>query len=188
MDEQQATFGSGCFWCGEAEFSTLEGVIRVIPGYSGGHTSHPTYEEVCSGTTGHAEVFQVTFDPNVISYETLVELFFVSHDPTTMNRQGHDIGSQYRSIILTHNPEQQAIAESVRQRLTDAEIFSQPIVTAIEPLTSFTPAEPEHQQYFLRHPEAAYCQVVITPKLAAFRSAVTRRQQEKTAHETRAVI
>lgn len=166
---QIATFGSGCFWCGQALFKQLRGVTRVTVGYAGGTTHHPTYEAVCSGTTGHAEVFQVEFDPNLISYRQLLEVFFLSHDPTTFNRQGHDVGEQYRSIIMTHDTQQRHTAQEVIAEITATRAFDQPIVTIVQPFTAFYPAEAEHQDYFEQHPDAAYCQAVINPKLVTFK-------------------
>lgn len=166
---EQATFGSGCFWCGEAVFSELNGVISVMPGYAGGHVPNPTYEQVCTGTTGHAEVFQVTFDPSKRSYEELVEVFFFTHDPTSLNRQGNDVGTEYRSVIFTTSEQQQHTASRIRDRLSAEKIFDRPIVTAIEPLSTFYPAEEYHRRYFMKNPDQAYCQFVIDPKIAHFR-------------------
>lgn len=167
-NKQQATFGSGCFWCSEAIFKSLKGVFDAIPGYAGGHTENPTYEEVCTDTTGHAEVVQVTFDPQVISYEQLVQIFFSTHDPTTLNRQGNDIGTQYRSVIFYHDDEQRAIAEKVMAEVEP--LWEDPIVTEISHLTNFFPAEDYHRDYFAKHPQQAYCSAVIAPKVAKFRS------------------
>ena len=166
---ETATLGGGCFWCLEAVYDELKGVERVVSGYAGGQAAHPSYEQVCSGRTGHAEVTQITFDPRVISFEKLLEIFFTIHDPTTPNRQGHDVGTQYRSIILYHSPEQRAIAERTVERLSKAGIWDAPIVTQIEPLTAFYPAEECHQDYFARNPRQPYCQVVIAPKVAKAR-------------------
>jgi peptide-methionine (S)-S-oxide reductase len=169
-----ATFGSGCFWCGQALFKQLRGVIDVTVGYAGGTTPQPTYDQVCSGTTGHAEVFRVTYDPQVITYRQLVEVFFLSHDPTTPNRQGHDVGTQYRSLILTTDDEQAATAKAVINELQSRATFDAPIVTTVEPVTTFYPAEQYHQDYFAKNPDAAYCQAVINPKLASFKATFAR--------------
>ncbi len=160
-----ATLGGGCFWCLEAVYDELEGVEDVVSGYAGGTIPNPSYAQVGSGRTGHAEVVQVTFDPQVISYQELLGVFFTIHDPTTPNRQGHDIGPQYRSIILYHSPEQRAVAVETVARLEAAGLWGAPIVTQIEPLTAFYPAEEYHRDYFERNPEQAYCQVVIAPKV-----------------------
>ncbi len=167
--QRQATFGSGCFWCTEAIYSSLKGVTSVVPGYAGGHVENPTYEQVASRTTGHAEVARIEFDPSIISYEQLVEVFFGSHNPTTLNRQGNDVGEEYRSVIFFHNDEQRNIAETVKAKLERENVFDAPIVTAIEPLTNFFPAEDEHRNYYANNPDQPYCQVVISPKLAKFR-------------------
>lgn len=167
---QLATFGGGCFWCTEAVFEQVDGVEQVVSGYAAGHVPNPTYEAVCSGTTGHAEVVQVTYDPERISYTELLEIFFATHDPTTLNRQGNDKGPQYRSIVLTHSPEQMSDAEAVIAELTEARLFDAPIVTEIRPLEQFYPAEAYHQHYYARNPEQGYCNFVITPKLAKFRT------------------
>ncbi|MGF1679377.1 MAG: peptide-methionine (S)-S-oxide reductase MsrA [Candidatus Methylacidiphilales bacterium] len=160
---EQATLGGGCFWCLEAFYLRLPGVQRVVSGYAGGHDPAPTYESVCSGSTGHAEVIQIDFDPSISTFNSLLSWFWKMHDPTTLNRQGHDVGTQYRSIILTHSSEQDS---SARQSLQNAQpSFDQPIVTEIKPLNIFYPAESHHQNYFNRHPYAPYCQVVISPKL-----------------------
>jgi peptide-methionine (S)-S-oxide reductase len=160
---EKATFGAGCFWCVEAVFEQLDGVTSVVVGYAGGHTAHPTYEQVCTGKTGHAEATQITFDPNKISYKHLLEIFWDSHDPTTLNRQGADVGTQYRSVIFYHNEEQRKEAEQSR---TEAQKnFKETIVTEIKPLTEFYPAENYHQDYFRNNPNAPYCRLVIAPKL-----------------------
>jgi peptide-methionine (S)-S-oxide reductase len=164
-----ATLGGGCFWCSEAVFSELKGVERVEPGYSGGSVPNPTYEQVCSGTTGHAEVVQITFDPKVISFREILDVLFATHDPTTLNRQGSDVGTQYRSVIFYHSEEQKATAEKVIEELTKAKTWDVPIVTQIEPFKAFYQAEEYHKNYFKRHPEQAYCQVIIAPKVAKFR-------------------
>jgi peptide-methionine (S)-S-oxide reductase len=171
MSEQYelATLGGGCFWCLEAVFTEMSGVEKVVSGYAGGHDPAPTYKAVCSGTTGHAEVVQVTFNPAVISFRDLLEVFFTIHDPTTWNRQGGDVGTQYRSAIFTHTPEQQQTAEEVIGEVTEARLWDGPIVTEVTPLTTFYPAEEYHQDYFQRNSYQPYCQVVIAPKVAKFR-------------------
>jgi peptide-methionine (S)-S-oxide reductase len=164
-----ATLGGGCFWCLEAVFVEVNGVERVESGYAGGTVANPSYEEVCTGLTGHAEVVQVTFDPQVISFKEILEVFFSIHDPTTLNRQGADIGTQYRSAIFYHTPEQQAIATQLIRELNAAGIWRAPIVTEVVPFTAFYRAEPYHQRFFERNPEQLYCQFVIAPKVAKFR-------------------
>jgi len=158
-----ATFGGGCFWCVEAVFERLDGVQSVVAGYAGGTILNPTYKQVCSGTTGHAEVAQISFDPAKISYRQLVDIFWESHDPTTVNRQGADVGTQYRSVIFYHSEEQKKTVEISKQEAQKN--FSQPIVTEIQPLTKFYPAENYHQDYYRNNPNAPYCQFVIKPKL-----------------------
>jgi peptide-methionine (S)-S-oxide reductase len=164
-----ATLAGGCFWCLEAVFEELRGVERVVSGYAGGDTTNPTYEQVCTGTTGHAEVVQVTFDPAVVSYRELLEVFFTIHDPTTPDRQGNDIGTQYRSAIFFHSSEQQAMAKTVIADLTAQQVWDDPIVTEVVPLTVFYPAEEYHQHYFARNPTQGYCQAIVAPKVARFR-------------------
>ncbi|GLS84413.1 bifunctional methionine sulfoxide reductase B/A protein [Paraferrimonas haliotis] len=164
---ESAVLGGGCFWCIEATLQQAKGVLSVTPGYAGGESDNPSYQQVCGGQTGHAEVVMVEFDPSIISYQTLLRLFFASHDPTTLNRQGNDVGSQYRSIILTQSDQQAATALSVITNIQDW--FDSPVVTDIEPLSRFYPAESKHKDYFRRNSEQAYCQVVIAPKLAKFR-------------------
>jgi|SRR6185437_1915704 len=164
-----ATLGGGCFWCLEAVYLELKGIERVESGYAGGAVANPSYEDVCSGTTGHAEVVQLTFDPSVISFKDILEVFFTIHDPTTLDRQGHDVGSQYRSIIFYHTPEQRVTAEQTIAELSKAGIWRNPIVTRIEPFTAFYPAEAYHQNYFERNPFQPYCQVVVAPKVAKAR-------------------
>jgi peptide-methionine (S)-S-oxide reductase len=163
---ETAVFGGGCFWCLQAIFSRLKGVSKVTSGYAGGTAPNPTYEQVCSGRTCHAEVIKVEFDAAIIGYRDLLEIFFKAHDPTTPNRQGADIGSQYRSIILYVSEGQKAAAESYITELKKAKAFSQPIVTEVKPLKIFYPAEGYHQDYYQLHPEKGYCQAVIAPKLA----------------------
>jgi peptide-methionine (S)-S-oxide reductase len=167
--KEVATLGGGCFWCLEAVFEQMRGVEKVVSGYAGGTVPEPTYEQVCTGQTGHAEVVQITFDPAVISYRTILDVFFVSHDPTTRNRQGADVGTQYRSVVFYHAPEQKRIAEERIAELNAAKIWNAPIVTEVAPLNAFYPAEGYHQGYFRKNPEQSYCQVVIAPKLAKFR-------------------
>jgi peptide-methionine (S)-S-oxide reductase len=165
---QLATFGMGCFWCTEAIFQELKGVIKVTPGYAGGHKENPTYEEVCEGNTGHTEVTQIVFDPTQISYTELLEVFFKVHDPTTLNRQGNDIGYQYRSVIFYHNDEQKKLAQYYKQKLNEEKVYDNPIVTAIEPFTNFYPAEDYHKNYYKLNSNKPYCQLVIKPKLEKF--------------------
>lgn len=165
---QTATFGGGCFWCLEAIFEQLRGVSAVQSGYAGGHVPNPSYEEVCTGTTGHAEVVQIHFDPDVISYRDLLEVFFATHDPTTPDRQGNDIGPQYRSIILYHDDEQRAAAEAIIKELDASGTWADPIVTHVKPLDVFYPAEDYHNEYFRRNPNQGYCRLVIAPKVAGF--------------------
>jgi peptide-methionine (S)-S-oxide reductase len=168
-DAELATFGSGCFWCTEAVFQQLKGVKKVQSGYSGGSVENPTYRQVCAGETGHAEVVQVTFDPKVISYLELLEVFWRSHDPTTKDRQGHDTGPQYRSVIFYHNERQKELAERYKQKIDAAGVFARPVVTEVEPFTAFYPAEPEHWNYYAENPGAGYCRVVIAPKVEKLR-------------------
>jgi peptide-methionine (S)-S-oxide reductase len=166
---QTATFGTGCFWCTEAIFESLKGVSKAVSGYSGGKTANPTYEQVCSGQTGHAECIQVTFDPSVISFQELLEAFWKSHDPTTLNRQGADVGTQYRSVIFYHTDEQRQFAQDYKKKLNDNKAFDNPVVTEIAPFTTFYPAEDYHQEYFRLNGHAPYCQFVIAPKLDKFK-------------------
>lgn len=163
------TLGGGCFWCTEAVFSQLKGVEEIEPGYSGGNVENPSYEQVSIGKTGHAEVAQITFDPAVISFKEILQIFFSTHDPTSLNRQGPDIGTQYRSVIFYHDDEQKAIAEQVIKEFSDEGAFDAPIVTQVEPLKVFYKAEDYHREYYKRHPEQPYCRVVIAPKMAKFR-------------------
>ncbi|NLG99593.1 MAG: peptide-methionine (S)-S-oxide reductase MsrA [Chloroflexi bacterium] len=164
-----ATLAGGCFWCLEAVYDDLKGVVDVVSGFSGGNTPNPTYNQVVTGMTGHAEVVQVTFDPQEISYREILEVFFSIHDPTTLDRQGPDIGTQYRSAIFYHSPEQKAAAEGIIQELESEKIWDNPIVTQVTPFEAFYPAEDYHQEYYARNPGAGYCQVIIAPKLAKFR-------------------
>lgn len=167
---EYATLGGGCFWCLEAVFEQMRGVESVVSGYCGGASSHPTYRQVCEGETGHAEVVRVEFDPAQISYRDVLEVFFAIHDPTTLNRQGNDAGTQYRSVIFYHSPEQQAIAESLIVELDSATLWPAPIVTEVLPAPQFYPAEDYHQHYFAENPDLGYCQFVVSPKLAKFRA------------------
>jgi peptide-methionine (S)-S-oxide reductase len=164
-----ATLGGGCFWCLEAVYQELRGVEKVESGYSGGDVPNPTYRAVCSGTTGHAEVVQVTFDPGVISYKDILEVYFTIHDPTTLNRQGADVGTQYRSVIYYHDDEQRRVAEAVISDLETEGIWKDPIVTEVTPIDEFYIAEDYHQDYFLNNGYQPYCQVIIAPKVAKFR-------------------
>lgn len=168
MERLTATFGGGCFWCLEAIFSDLQGVLKVIPGYSGGHVPNPTYQQVCNTDTGHAEVVQIEYDNEQISYEELLEIFFSTHDPTTLNRQGADEGTQYRSVVFYHDQGQREMAEAVRERM--ATLWDDPIVTEITSLGEFSPAEQYHRNYFRLNPHQGYCQLVIAPKVAKFRA------------------
>jgi peptide-methionine (S)-S-oxide reductase len=164
-----ATFGGGCFWCLEAVYTMLKGVVSVVSGYAGGKVSNPTYREVCNGTTGHAEVVQVTFDPQVISFKDLVDVFFTIHDPTTPNRQGADVGTQYRSAIFFHSPAQREIAEAAITALNDAQVWKNAIVTEVTPYSDFYRAENYHQDYYASNPNQPYCRVVVAPKVAKAR-------------------
>ena len=168
-EREVATLGGGCFWCLDSIYRQLKGVETVVSGYAGGAKPNPTYREVCGGNTGHAEVVQITFDPSQISYRDLLDVFFTIHDPTTEDRQGGDIGPQYRSIILTHSDEQARIARETIADVTAEGIWDDPLVTQIEPLTTFYPAEAYHQDYFANNPNQPYCQVVIAPKVSKFR-------------------
>ena len=161
-----ATLAGGCFWCTEGAFSIIRGVDRIEPGYTGGTVLNPTYEEVSAGETGHAEAAQIYFDPNVISYKEILEIFFTMHDPTSLNRQGADIGTQYRSVIFYDSPEQKSTAEKLIEELTKEEIWNKPIVTVVEPLKVFYKAETYHKDYYKKHPKEPYCQAVIAPKIA----------------------
>jgi peptide-methionine (S)-S-oxide reductase len=164
-----ATLGGGCFWCLEAVYDQLRGVTDVVSGYSGGHVHQPTYEQVCTGTTGHAEVVQVTFDPAIVTFNDILRVFFAIHDPTTLNRQGADVGAQYRSVIFYHTGEQKAVAEQLIASLAGEKLWDAPIVTEVAPFDRFYPAEDYHQEYFVRNPNQGYCQFVVAPKVAKFR-------------------
>jgi len=173
MDSNQiketATLAGGCFWCLEAVFDDLRGVEDVVSGYSGGTVPDPTYNQVCAGTTGHAEVVQLTFDSQSVSFRELLQIFFTIHDPTTLNRQGADVGTQYRSAVFYHSPEQKEIAEGIIAELNIAKVWDAPIVTEVVPLTKFYPAEEYHQEYYIRNPGQGYCRAVVAPKVAKFR-------------------
>jgi peptide-methionine (S)-S-oxide reductase len=173
-----ATLGGGCFWCTEAVFRELKGVVRVESGYSGGTVANASYEQVCSGKTGHAEVVQVTFDPTKITFKELLQIFFTVHDPTTLNRQGGDVGTQYRSVIFYHNNSQKAAAEQVIKEIGAAEIWDAPIVTQVEPFKAFYKAEGYHQGYFENNPGQPYCQIVIAPKVRKFREHYQKRLKQ----------
>ena len=165
---ERATFGNGCFWCTEAVFQRLKGVQSVMSGYSGGSMKNPTYRQVCTGTTGHAEAIQITYDPALISYQELLEVFWQTHDPTTLNRQGNDVGTQYRSVVFYHSDRQKELAEEFRQKLDASGVFAQPIVTEIVPFAEFYRAEDHHQNYFNENSGQPYCRVMIKPKLEKF--------------------
>ncbi len=166
---QLATFASGCFWCTEAIFQNVDGVEKVVSGYMGGKVKNPTYKEVCTGQTGHAEVIQLTYDPKKVSYDELLEIFWKTHDPTTLNRQGADVGTQYRSAIFYHNDDQKQLAEKYKKKLTEAEVFDQPIVTEITAASVFYKAEDYHQNYYNLNGDAPYCSMVIQPKVEKFK-------------------
>ena len=170
-----ATLGGGCYWCLEAIFEQIVGVTKVVSGFSGGHVKNPSYKEVCTDTTGHAEVVQVTFDPDVISYREILELYFAFHDPTTLNRQGGDVGHQYRSVIFTHSPEQAQTARALVANLAAAGTFDDPIVTEIAPFSEFYTAEDYHQGYYRNNSEQPYCRAVISPKIAKLRQKYAAR-------------
>jgi peptide-methionine (S)-S-oxide reductase len=172
---QTATLAGGCFWCLEAVFDNLQGVTDVVSGYAGGKTAKPTYQQVCTGMTGHAEVVQIQFDTAMITYKEILEVFFSIHDPTTLNRQGADVGTQYRSAIFFHTPDQQAIAKETIRELTEEKIWSDPIVTEVVPISEFYPAEDYHQEYFANNPDQGYCQMVVAPKVTKFRSKFAAR-------------
>lgn len=172
---QTATLGGGCFWCTEAVFLELKGVESVVSGYSGGKVKNPTYREVCSGLTGHAEVIQIKFDPAVVTYEEILEVFYNTHDPTTLNKQGADEGTQYRSVVFYHNEEQKQIAEAYKKQLNASKVFRQPVVTEISSFSVFYPAEDYHQNYYALNPEQGYCQYVVRPKVEKFRKQYSAR-------------
>ena len=182
MSEQQATLAGGCFWCTEAVFNDVIGVSRVESGYTGGHVANPSYKEVCNGDTGHAEAIRLSFDPEIISYDEILDLFFATHDPTQLNRQGNDIGTQYRSAIFPHSPEQEAAARAAIERARAD--WQDPIVTTIEPLSDWYPAEDYHQEYFAREGERnPYCMAVVAPKLRKFRKSYAARLKSRAGAE-----
>jgi peptide-methionine (S)-S-oxide reductase len=172
---ETATLAAGCFWCVEAVFDDLVGVEDVVSGYSGGHKDNPTYQEVCSETTGHAEVVQIRFDPEVISYADILRVFFTVHDPTTLNRQGNDIGTSYRSAIFYHSDDQRKAAEEVIAEITAEDLYPNPVVTELSPFEKFWPAEGYHQEYFANNPNQPYCAAVVAPKVAKFRQKFSHR-------------
>lgn len=178
----KATFGTGCFWCTEALYEALDGVIDAVSGYEGGQKLNPTYNEVCSGTTGHAECVEVTYDPQKITYQELLEAFFRSHDPTTLNRQGADVGTQYRSVIFYHDDEQKRLAETAKTELDKAGAYNSPIVTEISPAETFYPAEAYHQSYFANNPNQGYCAFVIAPKLDKFKKVFREKLKSDVLH------
>jgi len=176
-----ATLAGGCFWCLEAVFDQLKGVISVESGYSNGHVPHPTYRQVCGGNTGHAEVIRVTFDPSVLSFHDLLDVFFTIHDPTTLNRQGNDVGTQYRSGIYYHSPEQEKVAHEVIDELNKEKLWPNPIVTEVVPVANFSVAEDYHQEYFANNAYQPYCQVVVAPKVAKFRKKYFEKLKKEAA-------
>jgi len=178
---ETATLAAGCFWCVEAVFDDLQGVSDVVSGYSGGHTENPTYREVCSETTGHAEVVNVEFDPSVISYADILRVFFAVHDPTTLNRQGNDVGTSYRSAIFYHTDEQKQTAEEIIKEVNEAGIYDNPIVTEVKAFDKFYPAEDYHQEYFANNPTQPYCAAVVAPKVAKFRKQFVSRLKKQSA-------
>jgi peptide-methionine (S)-S-oxide reductase len=173
------TLGAGCFWCVEALFQQLKGVHSVVSGYSGGHVKNPSYKEVCTGNTGHAEVCQVTWDPGQIALSEILEVYWKTHDPTTLNRQGGDVGTQYRSVIFFHNDEQRKLSEEIKNRLTLAQVWDKPIVTQIEPFKDFYKAEDYHQEYYFNNTSQPYCTAVITPKVEKFKKVFSDKLKEK---------
>ena len=179
MNLEKATFGEGCFWCTEAIFERVEGVHSVVSGYAGGTVKNPTYKQVCDGNTGHAEVIQISYDPKVVSYDELLEIFFKTHDPTTLNRQGADVGAQYRSVIFYHNEEQKKKAEYYKTELDKSGAWDNPIVTEISPLINFYPAEDYHQDYYENNPNQGYCAFVIGPKVEKFEKVFKNKLKEK---------
>ena len=169
LHTEAATLAGGCFWCLEAVFNDLRGVDKVVSGYSGGDVHNPSYRDVCTGQTGHAEVVQITFDPQVVTFRELLQVFFTIHDPTTRDRQGMDVGTQYRSAIFYHTPEQKTVAENVIAEMEAAKIYDAPIVTEVTPFTIFYPAEDYHQRYYEQNPDEGYCRAIIAPKVSKFR-------------------
>jgi len=178
MSIKEVTFGAGCFWCVEACFKDLEGVVNVLPGYSGGPIKNPSYKEVCLGTTGHAEVARVEYNEELISFEELLEVFWFVHNPTTLNRQGNDIGEQYRSVIFYHDDQQKALSEKYKQQLNESGAWENPVVTEISPLINFYPAENYHHNYFQNNPDQPYCASVVRPKVEKFRKAFQQRLKQ----------
>jgi peptide-methionine (S)-S-oxide reductase len=174
----EATFGAGCFWCIEACFKAVTGIVSVVPGFSGGTLVNPTYQEVCTGTTGHAEVARVVYDETVISYEELLELYWFVHDPTQLNRQGNDVGTHYRSVIFYHNDAQRQLAEQFKARLTEEKVWDLPIVTEISPLINFYPAEDYHVNYYELNPGNAYCQAIVRPKVEKFKKVFAKKLKD----------
>jgi peptide-methionine (S)-S-oxide reductase len=170
-----ATLGGGCFWCTEAIFNEIKGIAKVEPGYSGGESANPTYEQISTGSTGHAEVVQITFQTAIISFRGILEVFFAMHDPTTLNRQGADVGTQYRSVVFYHNSAQKAATQKLIEELDNAKAYSAPIVTQVEPFKAFFKAEDHHKDYFKRHPEKSYCRLVIAPKISKLRKSIKQR-------------
>lgn len=178
MEQATATFAGGCFWCTEALFSELKGVSRVTSGYIGGQVENPTYEQVCSGQTGHAEATEILYDPKQVSYDELLEVFFKTHDPTSLNRQGADVGTQYRSAVFYHSPEQQQAVSAIIDELEKAKVYDKPIVTEVTAASKFYPAEQYHQDYYFNNPNQGYCAMVITPKVEKFRKIFADRLKE----------
>lgn len=177
-----ATFGAGCYWCVEAQFQMLDGVVKVESGFSGGHVKNPAYREVCEGTTGHAEVCQVTYDKTKLTFDDMLQAFWQSHDPTQLNRQGNDVGTQYRSVIFYHNAEQQKIAEAYKKKLNDEKVYDNPVVTEISPFTIFYKADEYHQNYFNQNSDQPYCSYVIQPKVEKFRKVFKSKLKKEYAH------
>ncbi|HXX72543.1 MAG TPA: peptide-methionine (S)-S-oxide reductase MsrA [Candidatus Acidoferrales bacterium] len=180
--KEVATIGGGCFWCMEAVFNELTGVEKVEPGYAGGAVPNPTYEQVCKGRTGHAEVVQITFDPSILTYKDLLRVFFTVHDPTTLNRQGADVGTNYRSVIFYHTPKQKNDASEVIQEITAAKVWDAPLVTQLAPYEAFYKAEQYHQEYFKNNPNQPYCQIVIAPKVRKFRQHYLQKLKVPASH------
>jgi len=177
-ENDTATLGGGCFWCTEAVYKELKGVIEVLPGFSGGHIKNPAYREVTTGRTGHAEVVQITFDPAVISYEEILEVFFLTHDPTTLNRQGNDVGTQYRSAVFYHNEKQKAAAEETIRLLEQERVYDNPVVTEVTPFEAFYVAEDYHHDYFANNPTQPYCRFVVAPKDEKFRKLFSEKRKD----------
>jgi len=175
---KKATFGSGCFWCTEAVFERVDGVHSVVSGYAGGNVENPTYEQICSGSTGHAEVTQITYDPGITTYDELLQIFWKTHDPTTLNRQGNDVGPQYRSVIFFHDDEQKQLAEKYKEDLNASGAWKDPIVTEISPYTVFYKAEDYHQNYYANNPNQGYCSFIIAPKLEKFEKVFKEKLKE----------